>query len=68
MLPRSLAEISLEVRMLSLIRPLLVAALLVLAGLWVLATMRSLFSSVGFYLFLALVAIVLVRRARRGLT
>lgn len=54
--------------MLSLIRPLLVAALLVLAGLWVLATMRSLFSSVGFYLFLALVAIVLVRRARRGLT
>ncbi|MDA8300840.1 MAG: hypothetical protein M0005_04685 [Actinomycetota bacterium] len=54
--------------MLRLVRPVLMAVVLVLAGLWLFGTVRSLLSSVGFYLFLALVAVLFVRRGRRRVT
>lgn len=54
--------------MLRLVRPVLMAVVLVLAGLWLFGAVRSLLSSVGFYLLVALVAFLLVRRGRRRVT
>lgn len=51
--------------MLRLIRPALVVAVAVLAGIWLFDTGRELLSSVGFYLFLGLAALLLVGRRHR---
>ena len=50
--------------MIRLVRAFLMALLLVLASLWLFGTVRSLLSSASFYLLLALVTFLLVRRSR----
>jgi hypothetical protein len=52
--------------MLRLVRPFLVALVLVIAGIWLLGRARAIFSSTGLLLVVALVAVLYLRRHRRA--
>ena len=52
--------------MLRLLRPVLVALVLVIAGLWLLGWARAIFSSTGLLLVVALAAVFYLRRRRRA--
>ncbi|MHB1496326.1 MAG: hypothetical protein ACYCXN_00180 [Acidimicrobiales bacterium] len=57
---------TLEVTMLRLVRPFLVALVLVIAGIWLLGWARAIFSSTGLLLVVALVAVLYLRRHHRA--
>ena len=52
--------------MLRLVRPVLVALVLVIAGIWLLGWARAIFSLTGLLLVVALAAVFYLRRRRRA--